>query len=447
MQTKKFIYIAVGFFVLIMIVVIAVLVSSSGKKKTTNTTTLTIWNFDEDKTNYDQPISSFESSKKIKINYVKKDLSTYYTEAVNAIAAGKGPDIWVLPGNTLVQYQDLLTPMPDKKMATGKKSDIEVYKETYPGSVSQDNILGNKVYGRPLTLQSLQLFFNRAVFSKVLYQYRQSNQGYDRATDDLLSKGPTNWDDFVKVVKLLTQKNGANITQSAVAMGTANVSNANDILTLIMLQNGTKMVADDQLSALFQTDQKNFETSINFPGTKALDFFASFANSSNDNYTWNDSLGDTLHAFAAGKTGMMFGYSTQVQDLKRIDPNLDYQIIPVPQIKETKNPVNVADYKTFTVTKNAQDPTLAWDFILNLTNQTNTGSYCTRTKQDSARLDSLSGSDQNIKILASWYNPNPTETENSFQGMIKQVNEGKNSQTAIENAAGQVTTLLSKLKQ
>ena len=162
-------------------------------------------------------------------------------------------------------------------------------------------------------------------------------------------------------------------------------------------------------------------------------------------------MSDSLHAFAQGKTAMMIDYSSQKDAIKAINSNVRFEVIPVPQITETKNPVNYASYLTFTVTKAAKNSDLAWDFVNFITGRTYASAYRTETKKVSARMDNIiNASDivsQEVTTAQSWYKPDPDKANQIFLDMIKQVNEGKNSQTAIENAASQITTLLGKLKQ
>lgn len=439
-----------GFLILILIIV---LISSSCSKKnsknSTGTQTLTVWNLGDDESVFDQEITDFQNAhKNIKVNYVKKDSAGYLSDALTQIAAGKGPDVWAIPNDWLPKYHDELVAMPTGKMANSKekKDDLQVYQEKYPKVVSQDNIINNQIYGIPLSLDTISLYFNTDVFSTTLDNYRKAHSDENTtAMYNILTQGPKTWDDFVTITKLITQKSGANITQSGAAIGIPNLDSAVDTLTLIMLQNGAKMTSDDLTSAQFQTAENVFGGQ-NFPGTHALDFYASFANPNNANYTWNSQLGDAEHAFASGKTAMMFGYSSTKDDLKRINPNLNYQAIPVPQIRETKSPVNYASYDTFTVTRAAKDSNLAWDFVLFVSNSTNANQYSVMTKKDPAISANI---DQNSPALTaeSWYKPDPDKSDQIFKDMISQVNSGKNSQTAIEYAASQITTLLGQLKQ
>lgn len=450
MDNKRFWIIGGG--ALVIIVLIIVLISSSCSKKNTSSSgqqTLTVWNLGDDEQVFDSMITSFQGShKNVKINYEKKDLQGYISNATQGIAAGKGPDIWAVPASYLPKYHEQMVAMPTGKMANSKekKNDIEVYQETYPKVVSSDNIINNQIYGVPLASDTLTLYINSDVFSRTLSEYQKSHTGQDvYNVMTLFNQGPKTWDDFVTLSKLITQKSGQNITQSAAAIGTPNVNSAVDLETLLMLQSGAKMTADDLSSAQFQTATNVFGGE-SFPGTHALDFYASFANSQNANYTWSDSLGDSLHAFTSGKTAMLFGYAGLKDDIKRINPKLNFRTVAVPQVRETANPLNYASYNTFTVTKAAKDPSLAWDFILFITSTNNAGTYQNVTHKTPAKVANLTESSP-ILTAKSWFIPDPERSERIFKNMISQVNSGKNSQTAIEYAASQITTLLGQLKQ
>ena len=457
MENKKFIIIGVGVLLLIVLLVLFA-VSSCGKKSNNNqptTNTLTIWTTEDDEKAFQGLIDNFQSKNKgIKVEFVKKSSKEYLTEALNKIAAGEGPDIWAIPNDWLPMYSDKLVPMPTEKLENKKekKSAVEVYKEIFPSVVSQDNIISDQIYGMPLAIDSLILYINTDTFSQVLGDYQRAHIGEDIGQVRLVfSAGPKNWDEFVQVVRLITNRSGSQIDRSAVALGTpGNVNQSVDILTLLMLQNGTKMTSDDFSTAQFATKQNVFD-GVDFPGTKALEFFTSFANPGNENYTWNSSMPDSLHAFAEGKTAMMIDYASQTNELKNINSKLMYKTIAIPQIKETKNPVNYTSYLTFTVTKASKNSSLAWDFINQFSQKNLTSKYISVTKKASALSVNVNSSLDTVAVEArtaqSWFKPDPEKSDNIFLDMIKQANDGLNSQTAIENAASQITTLLGKLKQ
>ena len=441
---KKFLLIAGGAFVLFVIAIILVVTLSSKGKKTPTVspgTTLTFWNLTDEKSAFDQVINDFSDAHNIKIEYSKKEPAEYLNEALNEIAAGRGPDILAVPNDWLPKYHDKLVAMPDGKIANkkAKKTDLDVYKETFPAVAAQDNIIADKIFGMPLSIDTLGLYYNSDILSEAWTAYRRAHQDEDTsALSRIFSEGPKNWDEFSRAVKI--------ITLSAAALGTAdNIDESVDILTLMMLQNGAQMVSDDLSTAQFHTENHQFGD-IAYPGTKALEFYASFANPKSENYTWNNSLPEAVRAFAEGKTAMLIDYQSKEADIKRINPKLSFSRINVPQIRETQNPVNYASYLTYTVTRAAKNPDLAWDFIIQMTDKNYANQYRSLTRKPTALLANIDASDP-IYTAKSWYKPDPDKADEAFKEMIKQVNSGKNAQTAIEGCASQITTLLGKLKQ
>lgn len=446
---KKFIWLVGGGLALIIIlVVVLVIVNYSGKRNapTTGSKTLTVWDYNNEKTAYDPFIVQFQRDHNIKVQYVAKNAASYLADTVSAIAAGTGPDVWIVPADILPQYRDKLVAMPKGSLALPKekKNDLEVLADLYPAVVVTDNVFESQVFGLPVAMDTLKLYMNTELMQTALQEYRRAHPDEDLTIiQSTINKGPKNWDEFNQLVRWYTQKAGAKITRSAVALGTPNnVSRATDILTLMMLQDGAKMTSDDLSTAQFHTAQNRFGGPA-YPGAQALEYFAGFANTQNKNYTWNGDQGDSIRAFAEGKVAMMFDYNTAASAIKIITANLNYQTFDVPQARETANPVNLARYDTLVVTKASQNSALAWQFVLEASNPGNNSSYFSVTKKDRARLNSATDA---AKTAQSWYNPDTTKVMDIFKNMITQANEGKSIQTAVEGAASQVTTLLQKLK-
>lgn len=448
MDNKKFLYIGIG--VLVLIILIALVTASCSKKgnKTTASTTLVFWDYTDNSKAFENIFTQFQDANNVKINYVVKDPKNYATDALAVMAAGNGPDIWSVPNNWVIQYQNQLTAMPSGKLADkkAKLNDTEVYQKSYPNAVSQENIINNQIYGAPLTVDPLVLFYNSDIIGQTQADLQKNQRDVADSLSSVFSSGPKNWDEFNSLVKYITQKNGSNITQSAVALGSSgNIDVSSDILTLLMLQNGTKMTSDDHLSALFATQQNAYGYQ-DYPGARSLSYYSSFANSGNENYTWNSSFEDSLHAFATGKTAMMFNYLSAEKDLKAINANFKPSIYALPQIKETKNPVNMIRYSSYTVPKASKNSALAWNFVLFASSETNSNQFATLNGQISAWKQSFGSEQDYTKTTQSWYNPNAVNTVTVFKDMIDQTLAGKNAQTTMENAASQITTLLAKLK-
>lgn len=448
---KKFIYIAGGGLVItIILIIILVVLSQKPKTKTVaKTKVLTIWDYKDEKAAYDPVISNFQTENNIKVNYVVKSPSSYLSDTVDAIAAGNGPDVWIVPNDVMPQYHDKMVPMPKGLLANSeqKKDDLEVFNDTYPKVVVGDNVFNNQIYGTPIAIDTLKLFMNSSLAFQALQDYRLKNPNANTdQIQNLLSYGPKNWDDFVQIVRFFSPKTNSKFTFSTVALGTTdNISTYNDLLSIIMMQNGAKMTSDDLGTALFNTSTNLFGT-VGYPGTKALSFYTSFADPKSPNYSWNSSMESDVRVLAEGKTSMIFGYNSTLKAVHNITPNLSIQTFDIPQVKETANPINFARYTTLTVAKSSANTNLAWKFISEATGNNFSGAYLSISNQDTAKISNYS-SDNSVLTAQNWYNPDTIKVKQILKSAIDQVVTGGDAQTAMDGAAGQITTLLGKLKQ
>jgi len=408
---------------------------------------INIWTTTDNKKALDPILNKFQDkNSNVKINYVVKNADTFLEDSINEIAAGNGPDLWVIPNDWLPQYSDKLVSMNETVLADSKKhlSGLEVYKQKFPQVISSGTIINNKIIGIPLTIDTLTLYYNPSLFSKVNTEIYQSQKVISEKEKSVLYGQINNWDDFVKAVQLITKKNGNKIERSAAAIGTAdNISQSTDILTLLMMQNGAKMVSDDLKSAQFQTDQNQF-SDIKFPGVKALEFYNSFSDPKSNNYTWNSEIEDSVRAFVEGKTAMIFDYPSVDKKIKLIDPKFEYSSITMPQLKETENIVNLAKFPVLTVTKASKNPDIAWDLILYLTTDSENLNTFQNVSGENIAYGSVKDS---IKTAKTWYKPDPKKSDEIFKEMIRQANKGLDIPTAVQGAASQITTLLGKINQ
>lgn len=454
MDNKKAIWIGAAgvIFVLILLIFLVNVISNNNKNKTVKTDTLTVWSFSDKQTDWADIISEFQTASNIKVNFVKKNPDEYLAESLNELAAGRGPDVWMIPNDWLPKYHDKIVAMPtgtiaDKKQ---KKDDLEVYRDTFLSAVSQDNIIKNKIYGVPLAIDPLVMFYNNEVLNQAQSDYTTKNPDAPDATVQLFNFSQTkNWDELTSAIKLITSKSGATINRSGIALGTTgNIKISADILSWMMMQAGTKMVSEDLALAQFHTKQNLFG-GADFPGRLALERYANFANSSKPEYSWNGTLADSRRAFAEGKTALLIDYLSAADDIKLINPNLDYEVAAVPQLKEAKNPVGFISYTTLTVPKTSKNQTSAWDFILFAANIDNINTYLSNVKKPGATItDATNGSETyspSLLAAQSWYKPEPAQADTVFNQMIQQVNQGTDVQTALEEGANKITDLLAKI--
>ncbi len=101
------------------------------------------------------------------------------------------------------------------------------YREAFVNVAGTDFIKNHHIYGIPLTVDTMALFYNEDLLA---------NAG--------IAQPPTTWDEFKKDVERLTRIDEYNnIIQAGAALGTSeNIYRAGDILAMLMLQSGCSIV-------------------------------------------------------------------------------------------------------------------------------------------------------------------------------------------------------------
>lgn len=448
--------------VLIVLTTTGLSCTPGGKTNQQPEITLTMWELFDNQEVWAPIIKDFQlDNPGVKINFVKKDYSEYEDKTVDALASGEGPDIWMIKNDSVYKHYKKLVPMPDGLMAestqnTQVKTNEEIYKQTYAPIAAEDNIIDGKIYGIPMFIDTLALIYNTTIFQDERRALEDAKKV--ASNDQLLLIPPLTWEDIIAYTKLLTKKDGTNITRAGIALGGANnIPNATDILYALMLQNGTKMVSDDKKSAAFNLSQTKTTGEPVYPGTQALEFYTSFSNPSKETYSWNNSMPNAYDAFKQSKLAMMIGYAYQVNQLKQDVPTLSFNVAPLPQIKGVNVPVDYASYWTQTVTKNCKNPDTAWRFIKyaaskGLTNYTNTTKLPSPLKANDSIVPKTTERNINNALTFSfqvnsakdWFKGRyPRKVDQTFFDLINNVTVySQPSQTSIDAAATHVTQLL-----
>ena len=214
---------------------------------------LTYWGVWETSADIQPIIEDFQGQHpNISITYKKFRYQEYKQKLLEAWAEDRGPDIYSLPVEWLKEYQNRITPQPEKvqlafkeiKKTLGKTETATVVRQVpifkpsdiqnqFVDTVYNDIIINNKVYGLPLSLDTLALFYNRDLL--------------DAAG---LATPPANWTELKEAVKKTTVLDAQNnIIQAGVALGTAaNISVATSIVSLLMMQNGATMLSNNKVN-------------------------------------------------------------------------------------------------------------------------------------------------------------------------------------------------------
>lgn len=417
--------------------------------------TLTVWRLFDDKEVFDPIVENYQSARgnqvNIVVNYIKKDYADYIDNAVNAIAARKGPDILMLRNDWLPQHYEKLVAAPSSVIT------LDEYKTRFPDVVIKDNTNANgEIFGMPLSMDTLVLYYNKDMF-KAMADYYEEKGEYDYARANF-ENPPWDWTSLVNISKEFTVKDGNQIKRSGIAMGTANnVDKAEDILSAIMLQNSTAMLDQNYQNATFNLSVKKESGELYYPGTKALDFYTAFANPDSSWYTWNDTMPNSVDAFIQGKAAMLINYPFLKNTFAKQAPNLNYGVGPLPQIVGAEKAVDYATYWVETVTNNSANPAWAWDFINYISTNYSDGYLSSSGRTAVKRIAESEVPQIRDRInnnplvyeqatAQTWFKGYYPERINSiFKEMIDNVAIHKqNSQNAIDKAALDITTLITK---
>lgn len=302
----KIIRMLLGVFVIFIVltIFIGVILPRFGSQKN-KSVTLNYWGLWESSAVMQGVISDFEKENpNIKIDYSKEDIKQYRERLETRIANGSGPDIFRFHNTWYPMFSAKLLPIPTNVISR------EAFKKTYYAVNATDLIKNGAIYGLPFNMDTLALFVNSDKLSAAGL------------------KAPSTWNDFITTAQGLTVKSSDGKIQTAGAsIGTfENVSHAPDILSLLFVQNGVDS-ADISKNSQRVSD--------------ALDFYTSFAKG--DTSVWDLTLDNSVLAFSQGNSAMIFGYSWDYFTIKALNPNLNFQIVPSPQLA-TDSPKNLASY-------------------------------------------------------------------------------------------------------
>ncbi len=410
-------------------IVLVILGVIPGLRTTTNDphqtkATLTVWGIYDNQNAYAGALQNFATVyPNVTITYRGfSSPSDYNSALLDALAAGAGPDIFMIRNTDAPRQINKILPVNPASFS------LLQMKQLFPQVVTQDFYRQNNVYGLPLSIDTLALIYNRGLFDQAGLPLPGTWQS---------------WEDFLNAVPKLVKKDAKNaITQAGAAIGGSDntVPSASDLLSLLMLQNGSRI--GDQGAPLFTGEL----------GIQALSFYTQFADPNSQAYTWNDSMQNARDAFGQGKAAMIFDYASSLRELKARNAYLNLEIAPMPQPKNAVTPVAFPDYWGYVVSRQTKYPTIAWDFILQTaTNAVVANEYTAQTGKPPA-LNSLLYQYQNDPTLSvfarqaliarSWDERDKDAVRAIFSRMIQSVVSDKERPVdalgAAQNAVNQI---------
>lgn len=261
----------------------------------------------------------------VTVKYEKQEHFEYRQRLAHALERGEGPDVFRFHNTWTPMLKDYLDPVPASVMSASD------YQETFYPVIQSSLRSGSDYLGVPLEVDTLALFYNQDIFIEAGVQ------------------PPANWDELRQLATILTVRDDKNkIQRAGIALGTTeNVWHWSDVLGLLIVQNGG--------------DPSNPTDKL---AQDALTYYTSFRRIDR---VWDETLPNSVLAFATGKAAMMFGYSWDVFEVLNINPDLNFKIVPVPQIADSDTAW--ASFWVEGVSNKSLSKSLSWEFLKFMSSQ------------------------------------------------------------------------------
>ena len=386
---------------------------SKQEVEATRPVTLEYWTVFDDVDALQAQIDKYRADRPyLTINLKQLRLDELYPRLLEAPAEDKGPDIISLRNRWMRFYKPKLSAMPPavsdaivrvEKTTLGTQTTVnsvnqilptvnQIEKE-YVQAVKSDVVMDGQIYGLPLSLDTVALYYNKDLL--------------DRAG---VAEPPKNWEEFQVAAKKLTKfdKKSGKILQSGAAVGTGNnIPGFEDLLYILFKQSNIDFVSKDG----FATFHSRAQGAPTAPGISVMNFYTDFANVTRDTYTWNEELENALDKFVNGSLAFFFGYSYHAPVIKARAPQLNVEILPMLQLNP-EQPVNTANYWVQAVTDKSKHKNEAWALVNFLTHSKANKDYLDQALRPSALRAYISGQLDNVAlypftsqvlVASSWY--------------------------------------------
>ncbi len=366
---------------------------------------------------------SEEDSRLRQVTYIRKNPETFETELTNALASGTGPDLYMLRHDYAVVDQAKISPVPYESFSRDQFDTLFL-------EAAKPFLSVNGVLAVPLVVDPLVLYWNRDLLSAAGF-----------------AKPPVHWDETFEMARTITDCQHTNTTRSSAVAGCdqegsikkatialgefRNIDHAKAIISLLILQAGGPITARDTAGDL--TPALMARTGeVALPSESAVNFYTSFANPSKDSYSWNRSLSSSRSAFAAGDVALYLGPASEITLMRQLNPNLNYGVAPVPQIRNLEKSTGSGTVYGFAVPKAAQNPAGALTAAYLLASPEAVKALAIISGTAPARrdvvLEGRTGTDEMIArqalIVQTWEDPSPEQTTVIFRDMIESITSG-----------------------
>ncbi|HEY4503628.1 MAG TPA: extracellular solute-binding protein [Candidatus Paceibacterota bacterium] len=423
---SKFQIITIAIFVVCIIAGVALFATYKSKNADSTLPAITVWGVFPQSV-FSNLLQQLNNTRAISlsINYVEKTESTFDKDFIETLARGQGPDAILIPQDMIVRHADKIVQIPYTVLSQRD------FKNSYI-SQAELYLTSTGALAIPLTIDPLVMYWNRDLFA---------NAG--------IAVPPRFWDEFGGIISRIALKDvNSNIRRSAIAMGEfGNISHAREILGALLLQSGNPITRIGENGA----GNLAIESALGdgqYIGTKtsvpAINFFTKFSNPNNPDYSWNRGLPISKSWFLSGSLATYFGFSSELFDIRDKNPNIDFDVAPLPQARGGVNRTTYGSMYGLSIVRSVTNQAVTYAIIQALTSPEslailNKLSYLPPVRRDMIQAGSSDPYQaifyDSALISKSWLDINVVRTREIFKNMVESITSGRaDSYSAIKTA-------------
>lgn len=388
--------------------------------------TVTIWGT-YPKSIIDPLINENNQTADFTMRYVAKDPNTFESELLEAFAIDKGPDLFFLPDNLLIKYQDKISVVPYTTYP------LINFKNTFV-EAGESFLNSRGIIALPVNIDPLMMYYNKTLLdsNNIIYP-------------------PSYWEEFPDLVKIFTKKNSeGQILKSAFALGQAgNVNNAKEILLARFMQYGNNITYLNK-SNYRSSIKQDLEVSPDL--INALEFYMSFSDPLNANYSWNRSLPNSQDAFSQEDLVFYFGFASELGKLFQKNPNHNFGVYPIPQNKGKEQKATLGRLNGIAISLFTKDFATSYAAMNTIADSKFAEKLSKSLAIPPARRDLLAKRDNNeygpvfyssALFAKPFIDPSKKDTDILFRGVIESIlSNGSSPKNAIDNFHNRLNLLL-----
>lgn len=355
------------------------------------------------------------------VRYRQVRLEDFNTEVLNAIAADRQPDLVLIPHTLFVQERSKLLPISYESLP--RRTIQDTYLEGFELFARPDGM-----YAVPFLVDPFVMYWNRDIYS-----------------NNVIAQAPTTWESMLNSVvpTVVRRDTSRRISLSPIAFGEyRNNEHAFRSISMLLLQSGSTMVQESNAGTYDVSLDAALPSAPGNPLLTTLQFYTRFANPGDALYSWNRTKDTDRNEFLAGNLATYFAPGSEIDLLRRQNPNLNFDVTEVPQSAGATVRRTYGDFYGLAILRTANNQTGAYRVAQILASPENNREFAERLHMAPAHRSlvaqgnaspALQVSYDSALIARGWLNPVFSSTDLVLQQAIEDILSDRRSLSQVRS--------------